>query len=540
MRLLCFSLILACNGRCGRDDDTCEAADTRAWYTDEDGDGFGVGDPIELCADSAGYTDQDGDCDDQDAGSFPDADRVCQDGVDQDCDGLPDCAPPAGNDDVADVFTTRFDGEAGSALGTAVAGLGDLSGDGLPDVGLGAPMASPWGGGQVYYSPSDTIEDANTADIYLSSRVTDEDADSIQVGAALAAADITGDGVRDLIVGASEGYSGEQGSSTFILPGPVAPEVVVNTDTSAIVLVYAAGDAYLTDMDYFGTEDIDLITGAAYIQLFVGPITEGGEADDLREGGLYGSTYAHGSLGESLALSDFNADGKPDLLAGAPLVEQDLPGSEVLGDLGGAFVFNSTGDFRDDTSSSFFCCDDLAIYGYTDGALLGAAVAYAGDPDGDGYDDLYIGAPGALDPDGKATGAVYYFDGATLAALDRGTEIYADSATLAAYGADGGDEFGASLLTGLNIDGANTLVIGAPGHDDEEGAVALWYQRPEDGDTLYDADYRLSGTAAGDRFGAALANAGDTNALGWDDLLIGAPGSSDGDGAGWLMVFDQL
>ena len=108
MRLLCFSLILACNGRCVRDDDACEAADTRAWYTDEDGDGhgdplggteactqpassatigddcddndgtrwisaslwvdgdgdgFGVGDAVEMCAETEGYVDQDGDCD---------------------------------------------------------------------------------------------------------------------------------------------------------------------------------------------------------------------------------------------------------------------------------------------------------------------------------------------------------------------------------------------------------------------------------------------------------------------------------------------
>lgn len=580
MRLWWFPLIVACNGRCGREPDTCEDAERRTWYADEDGDGhgdpqvsserceqpagtvpvgddcddwdatswesaglwpdqdgdgYGTGSAVDVCAGAEGYAEKDGDCDDQDTTRAPDAALVCGDEIDQDCDGLADCELPTGAEAVAEVASTRFYGEPGGALGSAVAGLGDLDGDGLADLGLGAPLADPWGAAQVYFGPTEAIEDANSADIFLSSVETDADEESIEVGSALAAADVTGDGERDLIVGAGGSWFSVKGDTTYIFPGPMtAGDVVVNEDASAITLLGAGGKAYITDVDYSGSDDVDLLVGSGIIELHEGPIVEGGYSDEVRTGIIYGS----GDLGLAMSIGDLNADGKVDLVAGASVLAHDLPGVETDGDLGGALLSTSASDFS--REEGFPADADLAIYGYTDGAQLGASVAFAGDRDGDGYDDLYVGAPGALDEDGEATGAVYYFDGATLAALDRESEIYADAATFTVYGGEAGDEFGASLVTRLNLDDQATLVIGAPGHDDETGAVALWYEQPTAGDTLYEADYRLSGTAAGDRFGATLANAGDTNGLGWDDLLIGAPGTSGSDGAGWLLVFDQL
>lgn len=585
MRLWWLPLIIACNGRCRRDPDTCEDADRETWYTDDDGDGhgdplgssegceqaagavavgddcddadasrwqsaslwpdadgdgFGTGSPAEVCAGAEGYADQDGDCDDQDAGRTPDAAPVCGDGLDQDCDAQADCALPTGAEAVAEVAFTRFYGESGGALGSAVAGLGDLDGDGLADLGLGAPLAEPWGAAQVYFSPTEAIEDANSADLFLGSVAVEGEEESIEVGAALAAADVNGDGERDLIIGAGGSrYVDGGGSSTYIFPGPVTEgDMIANDDDSSIVLLGAGGDAFITDVDYVGTDDVDLLVGSGVIELFRGPITESGYYDELYQGILEGTSYSNAGFGLAIAVGDLNADGQADLIAGSALQEGLDPSETIWGELGAVLLFTSPSDFNREDSYSF--TDDLAVFGTTDGAQLGASVAFAGDPGGDGYDDLYVGAPGALDEDGEATGAVYYFDGGTLAALEPESLIYTDAATFTVYGGEAGDDFGASLLTGFTVDGVASLVIGAPGHDDATGAVALWYGQPSAGDTLYEADYRVSGTAEADRFGATLAIAGDTNGLGWDDLLIGAPGTSDGDGAGWLLVFDQL
>ncbi len=584
MRVWCLPLIVACNGRCQRAADPCDDADRRTWYADQDGDGhgdpseasqaceqprstasvgddcddldasrwehatlwpdqdgdgFGAGSAVEVCASAADFSDQDGDCDDQDDARAPGLEPICGDGIDQDCDALPDCALPTGAAAVVEVAATRFYGEPGGALGSAVAGLGDLDGDGLEDVGLGAPLADPWGAAQVYLSPTEAIEDASSAELVLSAAETYPEEASIQLGSALAAADLTGDGQRDLVVGADASWSMYQGDSTYILPGPlVTGEIILNEDPSAIILAGTGGGAFLTDLDYVGSSDADLLVGAGFVALYQGPLTEGGSADELYDGVLEGTSYTNGTFGLAMAFGDLNADGQVDLLVGASQVEGEDPTGTLFGELGGAFLFTSTADLT--REESYEARDDLAIYGATEGAQVGASVAFAGDPNGDGYDDLYLGAPGALDEDGAATGAVYVFDGATLAALDAESQIYADRASLTLYGGEADDELGASLLTGLQVEDQPALVVGAPGHDDETGAVALWYGQPEAGDTLYEADYRLSGTAEGDRFGATLANAGDTNGLGWDDLIIGAPGTSGGDGAGWLMVFDQL
>lgn len=585
MRTWCPLLLLACNGRngpsdtCDKDaqrtfyadydgdmhgdplaplvacdlpedasttDDDCDDTDSNRWrgvtaWVDLDGDGYGAGADETVCEGEAGYVVQDGDCDDQEGSVHPYADATCGDAIDQDCDGATDCTPAVGSDEVSETASTRIDGGPGSATGTAVAGLGDLNQDGFLDVAVGAPERDPWGGAYVYYGPLDPVEDPDSADVAFSTVETDPDRPSIQAGSSFLTQDITGDGAQDLLIGAGDGDRFAYGYAVFVASTPLAPAIVLNDGASTMAILSAGADVLRSGVDLCGDESPDLLSGGGGgITLYCGPITAGGEASDLYQGGLYSDTYLSETFGDVFTLGDIDGDGTQDVVAGATDIVANDPVDDSAAELGGVYLFTSTSDFKTSSASKFNDVDDLSIYGLSDGARFGAAVSSPGDLDGDGYDDLYVGAPGARDASSEATGAVYYYAGATLAGQTREARVYADLADLTFYGGREGDRFGETLLTGLSVEQSQTLVVGAPGVDDETGAVGLWYSQPSPGDTLYDADYRLSGSASGDRFGAALANAGDTNGLGWDDLIIGAPGATDGAGAAWVMVFDQL
>ena len=100
-----FSILVACTLLgCGdknevEDDEEEEAVEDEdddgpewsTWYPDQDGDGFGDdAQPVDAASAPDGHVAQGGDCDDTDPDVHPEADEVCNDGVDDDCDGLAD------------------------------------------------------------------------------------------------------------------------------------------------------------------------------------------------------------------------------------------------------------------------------------------------------------------------------------------------------------------------------------------------------------------------------------------------------------------
>ena len=178
----------------------------------------------------------------------------------------------------------------------------------------------------------------------------------------------------------------------------------------------------------------------------------------------------------------------------------------------------------------------ITIYGADAGDNSGRSVSSAGDVNGDGFDDLLIGANGADASDNGKTGAgdsYVIFGGSSLPeTIDLGN-LGAGGITI--FGTDGGDHGGHSLSSAgdVNGDGFDDLLIGADIADasgnaksdaGESYVIFGGSSLPTTIDlaNLGTAGFVLFGADAGDQSGQSVSSAGDVNGDGFGDLLIGA------------------
>ncbi len=178
---------------------------------------------------------------------------------------------------------------------------------------------------------------------------------------------------------------------------------------------------------------------------------------------------------------------------------------------------------------------DVIIHGVDPGDRLGTGASASSDVDGDGYDDLLLGAqyadgPGNTRPDAGEVYVVY--GGALPAAIDLASYPYT-----ALHAGDPGDHMpGLGLSTGdLNHDGYADIVIGAPDADGpgnarvDAGEAYVVFGGPvrrASVDLVSQADVVIYGTDPGDQAGSDTAVA-DLNGDGHNDIVIGAK-SADG------------
>lgn len=157
---------------------------------------------------------------------------------------------------------------------------------------------------------------------------------------------------------------------------------------------------------------------------------------------------------------------------------------------------------------------DFSLVADTHNAQLGSAFASLGDLDGDGITDLAVADQSARVDDHLSSGLVYVISGAdgTILRIHEGTPAPSQlfGFALASLDADG--------------DGLPDLAVGATGHDG--GAGAVWIYSGSDGSVL-----ATTTGASASRYGSALANAGDQDGDGGDDLFVGAPFEAGNRGA---------
>jgi len=216
------------------------------------------------------------------------------------------------------------------------------------------------------------------------------------------------------------------------------------------------------------------------------------------------------------AAGDVNADGYGDVIVGAP----EYSGGEALEGRAQVFFGSPTGLL---VEPAWTMDSNIA------GALFGESVSTAGDVNGDGYDDILIGADGV---DGFAGAAYLYLGGPTGPARTPawiGTSGKADSQ----YG------FAVASAGDVNADGYDDVVVGAPYLDsaeDTEGRVYVYHGGPT-GLGATPAWTKESNTPA-QLFGYSVQTAGDTNGDGYADVVIGAPGYANGEtGEGRALLF---
>jgi hypothetical protein len=229
--------------------------------------------------------------------------------------------------------------------------------------------------------------------------------------------------------------------------------------------------------------------------------------------------------GESVAAAgDVNGDGYDDLMIGA------LGNDDGGNNAGQTYLFfGKASGWAMDTKLSKA---DASFIGESPGDIVGYSEACAGDVNGDGYDDILIAGYANGEGGANAGQAYLIFGKASGWAMD--TNLSKANASF--WGEQADDYAGFSVAGGgdVNGDGYDDFLIGAFENDDggsNAGQVYLilgkatgWAMDTK----LSKADASFWGENAGDWLGWSMADTGDVNRDGYDDILIGAYYSSDG------------
>lgn len=400
----------------------------------------------------------------------------------------------------------------GSRFGLCVASAGDVNGDGLGDLLVGAPYESTndtWDGeALLYYGaasralvPSTLAREGNQADARFGSVVAG-------IG------DVNHDGYADIAVAApyyDNGAAANAGRVTVYHGSDGEVTTFANW-----TLLGTQADAHL-GAGLCGAGDVN---GDGYDDVAVGsPAWDGDQAGEGRvevfHGGPTGlattaartldGNVVNAGFGAALASAgDVNRDGRDDLVIGTSTFTNAFTAEgKIFVYLGGAAGLAASPQFT--------------RTGGAVGAQLGYSVAGAGDVNRDGYDDIAAGASGVTSAF-SLEGAAYVFYGSASGVQAAGST--------SVFGGQAGMALGRSVcMADLDGDGCAELVAGAPFWDGaftSQGLVRAWHGAT--GGLSTSPWWSYSASQTGGLTGWSVANAGDVNGDLVCDIVIGQPG----------------
>jgi len=404
----------------------------------------------------------------------------------------------------------------GDLSGRALAS-GDINGDGIDDIIIGARSADPNGAnaaGETYVVFGKTTAFTSVVELSLLDGSTGFVLHGIDggnpyggdsSGCSVGSGDINGDGIDDIIIGARfASPNGTRSGETYVVFGK----------STAFASVFK----------------LSSLNGAT------GFVLNGVDGDDRS--------------GEAVASGDINGDGTDDVIIGARFADPN--GTQSAGEtyvvFGKSTAFTATVELSSLDGSTGFVVNGIDVDDWS-----GFAVS-SGDINGDGTDDVIIGAH-LSDPNGNQkageTYVVFGFDDTATDTLELST---LDGATgFVLNGIASGDESGYAVTSGdINGDGFDDVIIGAhranPNGNQEAGETYMVFGFNDNAISTLELSslngvtgFVLNGVDYEDNSGLAVAS-GDIDGDGFSNVIIGAPWADpNGESrAGKTHVFTQI
>lgn len=401
---------------------------------------------------------------------------------------------------------------SGTEYGYSVAS-GDFNDDGFADVVAGDISAGTYGSAKLHLGPFAATERASTPDgVYTTPLQSDYNGWAISGPGSL-----NSDSYDDFIIGGPlhDTSVGSDAGKVYLLSGASAG---YSADLSTVTYVSgaAAGDQFGYDVAIIGDGDGDtyseFIVGAPYqdnpavdagrVYYYSAPITASAQAAD---GILKGeATLDH--LGWAVAGGrDLDGDGFDDFIVSAP--DNDAVASAA----GKAYLFLNppSGTVNATTADAFF-------RGAAASDQFGYDVAMAEDVNGDGTDDLIIGAPGNDDA-GSGYGKAYLWWGEAFSGTYATSS--ADESIVGTYTNDG-IGYRVAGAGDINQDGyGEVLAAGPMSSDFATNAGKVMYVH---GPVTNRTPFIWFGATASDEAGRALAAVDDQDLNGFPEYAIGS------------------